>query len=108
MEVDVVQELTHPHPPPAGGGIHDLEERSHLPPHEHEVGQVLWQPDDDDGRKGGRVAGQVVARDHHLLRRQPEVDRDLFDRVDRGAVEVRLARLPKPIVAGRDAEALEQ
>src|SRR5438067_1752740 len=50
----------------------------------------------------------MIERHHHLLRLEAELLGDLFERVDRRAVDVRLARLAETPVAHGDAEAFEQ
>jgi hypothetical protein len=50
----------------------------------------------------------VVGRDHDLACVQPQLNGDILDGVNRGAIHVGLAGLAQAAVAGGDAEAVEQ
>ena len=106
--VNVPQEAPGAPPVPAGGRIHDLEERPDLSPHQHEVRRAVRQTHDGHGRQDRPIEDEVVGGNHDLLGRQSEPVGDVFDRVDRGAVEIRLARLAQTAIADVDAETFEQ
>ena len=109
VDVQLVDQVAARHPAPAARRIHHLHAPERVPPQHDEVGRAVRQPRDRD-RRHRHVVGHrhVIDRREDLLRVEAELDGDLLERVDRRAVDVGLARLAEPAVAGGDAVAAQQ
>ena len=109
MRVDVAQEAraTCPAPPPRR--IHHLHPVAVHPPHDDEVREPGRQPHDHErGQRLRLLEQQVIDRHHHLLRVQAQALRHALQRIDRRAVDRRLAGFAQAAVADADAETFEQ
>jgi hypothetical protein len=69
--------------------------------------EVVRQSNDHDGRQDRPIEGQMIGGYHDLLCAQAKLPGDVFDRVDRCAIEIGLTRLAQAAVADLDPEALE-
>ena len=79
--------------------IHHLHERSDALPQGDEVWPPAGRQRDDDGRKSVRLREEdMVQREHHLLGVEAELVRELLQRVDRGTIDVGLARLAQDAI----------
>ena len=109
VDVDVAREDVAPHPAPPARGIHHLHPRAVRAPHDDEVQDARGQAHDDDRRQRVRARREQMIDGHHdLLGVEPDGARERLERVDRRAVDGRLAGLAQPPVAHGHAEALEQ
>ena len=76
-------------------------------PQHREMSRAVGLCRDEERRKGTNLREQqVIDRHDHLFAVEVETDGKLLQRVDRRAVDRRLASLAQPPVARRDPEAL--
>jgi len=96
-------------PHASGRRIHDLQQRAMYTPEDQEVRRPAGQAyDDDGGQAGGGLEQQQISRHHDLFRREAPSLRHTFQRVDRGAIDIRLASFAQPAVGKINPKAAEQ
>ena len=92
-----------------GRRIHDLQQAAIEAPADDKVGYAAGVTGDDNGRQVLRkVERQVIARQKNLLRLQSQLHRQIFQRVDRCAINVGLAGLAQTSIADLHAKPIEQ
>ena len=103
------EELLLGQPASAMRRIHHLYKGSHAVPDDDEMGGTGRQASHD---QGGQCFGdrqqQVIFGQQQLFGVQTQLLGHIFDRVDRGAIDIGLAGLAQAPIAGGDTEPLEQ
>ena len=108
VDIQIIQKTLARHPAAPAAGVHHLHPAGMLIPGDHEVGQFIGEAHHHQGRQGiGFFQEQVVGRQHHLLGLQAQLDGQVFQRINGGAIHRGLAGLAQAPIAGVNAEAFQ-